>query len=145
MAVASLPSYLPTQDDWTQPFWQSLKQGVLLIQRCEHCAINVYPPVEQKCGNCGTAFQWRQASGEASLWSWVTIHREYYPDYPLTPPYTVLMVQLKEGIKMLASLTQGAGPSELRCDLPLQFSPLELLPGRWVPAYKPRSEQCPAP
>lgn len=60
-------------------------------------------------------------AGTARLWSWTTFHREYFAGYPLAPPYTVLMVELTEGVRMLATLPTDIDPACLYCDQPMQF------------------------
>ncbi len=78
-------------------------------------------------------------AGTARLWSWTTFHREYFAGYPLTPPYTVLMVELTEGVRMLATLPTDIDPACLYCDQPMQFRAFELEPGASIPGFAPIS------
>ena len=131
------PSYMPPKEDWAAPFWSGLSDGKLMLQHCAQCEALTYPPTEAHCTACGSELAWVAASGEARLWSWVTFHHEYYPGYPLAPPYTVLMAELPEGARMLATLTRDVAPGTLQCDTDLQFEPLELAPGVSIPGFKP--------
>ena len=132
----SWPSYVPPRETWAGPFWEALSEGKLLLQRCDQCRAASYPPVDRCCTDCGSEKSWVEAAGQAFLWSWTTFHREYYPGYPLAPPYTVMLVELPEGIRMLATLTGDTEPSGLQCDMALMFSPLELSPGVFIPAFR---------
>ena len=123
------PPYLPPREAWAEPFWRALSEGRLMLQACDQCRVSTYPPVEANCTACGSELSWVAARGRAKLWSWVTFQREYYPGYPLAPPYTVVMVELAEGVRMLATLTTEALPQNLQCDNDLQFTPIELEPG----------------
>ena len=78
-------------------------------------------------------------AGTARLWSWTTFHREYFAGYPLAPPYTVLMVELTEGVRMLATLPTDIDPACLYCDQPMQFRAFELEPGASIPGFAPIS------
>jgi uncharacterized protein len=127
--------FLPATAAWADPLWSGLRNGVLIIQKCECCGNFVYPPVEEMCAHCDNAYTWHQASGTAKLWSWVTFHRTYYPGYPLEPPYTVLMVELEEGVRMLAALGADTAVEDLRCDMAMQFRPLRLSRDVLIPSF----------
>ena len=64
---------------------------------------------------------------------------EYFAGYPLAPPYTVLMVELTEGVRMLATLPTDIDPACLYCDQPMQFRAFELEPGASIPGFAPIS------
>lgn len=127
--------YMPEKAAWAAPFWSGLSDGKLMLQRCTQCDVQKYPPTERHCAACGSEFSWVVASGRAKLWSWVTFHREYFPAYPLAPPYTVLMAELAEGLRMLATLAEDVTPDTLKCDSELQFIPLELAAGEFIPGF----------
>ena len=129
--------FLPVRTAWAEPFWSGLAAGDLWIQQCRACDRTVFPPVEEICPHCSAPYSWRRASGKARLWSWTTFHREYYPGYPVPPPYTVLMVAIEEGLHMLGALASSTPSAALRCDMPLEFSPLQLAEGVFVPGFRP--------
>ena len=130
--------YMPPRETWAEPFWDGLSQDTLLLQWCERCNIVAYPPVTEHCAGCGSPTTWLEASGEAQLWSWTTFHREYFPGFSLPPPYTVLMVEVAERVRILASLAADVEPASLRCDASMQFQSREISPGVFVPAFGPR-------
>ena len=133
------PEYMPVRQPWAEPFWTGLSLGELMLQKCNHCARSYYPFVEIGCTQCGQEVTWFQAVGDARLWSWVTFHREYYSDYPLSVPYTVISVDLPEGIRMLATLASNINPAALKCDMALRFNPIELSTGVFIPGFRPTS------
>ena len=104
-------------------------------QHCEHTRI----PDDERCPGCSAAQEWSPASGAATLWSWTTFHREYYPGYPLKPPYTVLMVELEEGVRMLGTLDPQIPPDQLRCGMQLEFIALDLGGAFRIPGFAPVS------
>ncbi len=131
------PPYMPPKEDWAAPFWNGLSDGNLVLQQCEQCRVTTYPPIEEHCTACGSELTWITASGAAELWSWVTFHRVYYSGYPLDPPYTVLMAELPEGPRILATLAADVEPGSLQCGMKLLFSPLELALGTFIPGFRP--------
>ena len=139
MEVTPWPDFMPTRHDWSESFWLGLADSKLQLAYCPVCDQLEYPPVSPRCRNCHQALTWKSASGNARLWSWTTIHRVYYPDYPLEPPYTVLMVELDEGISMLATLVPDYPTDSLACNQALDFKAIEISPGVLVPGFVPRN------
>ncbi len=131
------PPYLPLRADWTEPFWEALADGQLLLARCDRCNTVTYPPTDEHCPTCGSKHTWRAAKGVGVLWSWTTFHREYVPEYSLPPPYTVVMVELPERVRLLATLSLDADVDRLRCDDPVEFRPCELAVGVFIPGFGP--------
>mgnify|MGYP000005124494 FL=1 len=130
------PDYLPPRKPWAEPYWEALPDGKLLLQHCEQCNAFAYPPVDERCSVCKSPTSWREASGQARLWSWIVFHHEFFAGYPLPAPYTVLMLDLAEGIRMLATLA-GAEPADLACDAPMEFLSREVAPGVFIPGFAP--------
>ena len=137
MEMSGWPDYLPPRHNWSEPFWLGLDAGELQLSYCPDCKQVEYPPLVEHCRECNQPLAWKPASGKARLWSWTTFHRVYYPDYPLDPPYTVLMVDLEEGVRMLATLSPDIEPDNLECDQVLQFIAIEIASGILVPGFKP--------
>ncbi|WP_056585298.1 OB-fold domain-containing protein [Mesorhizobium sp. Root102] len=127
--------FLPQTESWAEPLWSGLHRGELHIQKCEPCGSFVYPPVEETCPQCTAAYSWHRASGTGRLWSWVTFHRSYYPGYPLASPYTVLMVEIEEGVRMLGSLDADTSVEELQCDMTMKFKPVRLSDDVHIPGF----------
>ncbi|MED5220568.1 MAG: OB-fold domain-containing protein [Actinomycetota bacterium] len=131
--------HLPPREPAAEPFWAGLAEGVLRLSGCDGCGTMACPPESDPCPRCGQPATWRDMAGTARLWSWTTFHREYFAGYPLAPPYTVLMVELTEGVRMLATLPTDIDPACLYCDQPMQFRAFELEPGASIPGFAPIS------
>lgn len=63
------------------------------------------------------AIAWVRASGEAELYSFVTYHRSYHPDFPV--PYHVAQVALAEG-PLLTSRVRGVAAADLAIGMKLK-------------------------
>jgi uncharacterized OB-fold protein len=85
-------------------FWRFVQEREFRAQRCANCAVFRWPPAPI-CFRCWSFDStWEPLSREGLLRSWVTFHREYFPEFPI--PYTVGLVELPEGIRY-PSLLRG--------------------------------------
>jgi uncharacterized OB-fold protein len=53
------------------------------------------------------------------MWSWIVMHRAYFPDAQAQLPYVIAFVELAEGPMVMARIT-GA---DLACDAAVTFNP----------------------
>ena len=104
----------------TRHFWDGNKAGELRLQRCGACGYAYFPP-RPFCPQCASrdvgVFA---ASGKASLYSYVISHR---PAPGFSPPYSIAVVQLEEGPRMMTNIVGcPQTPEALRLDMPLQVT-----------------------
>ena len=108
----------PGMSDDTRFFWEGCAAGKLLIQRCTQCQTLRHPPAPV-CMACHS-FDWDsvQASGRASLYSFVIMH---YPEVaPFDHPNPIGLIELEEGVRLVAGLA-GVKREQLRIGQPLQL------------------------
>ncbi|HET9976810.1 MAG TPA: OB-fold domain-containing protein, partial [Burkholderiaceae bacterium] len=111
----------PPVNDLTRPFWDALKNdGALTFQRCTSCG-HAWLPARSDCPSC-LGDQWsREASkGLGTLVSWVVYRHAYDPAFEARLPYTVAVVQLDEGPRLI-SYVVGVDPASLRIDQRLRL------------------------
>ena len=95
---------LPAVDPRNQPHWDGARAGRLMIQACSDCSALRYP-FSKLCPHChSTKSEWRQASGKGTVWSWCVFHRVYFKGFENEMPYSVVLVELDEGVKMYSNL-----------------------------------------
>ncbi|MBI4060475.1 MAG: OB-fold domain-containing protein [Elusimicrobia bacterium] len=100
------PAPIPDAD--SAFFWEGLRGGRLLLQRCSACARHRFPPMPS-CPYCASRSSGIvQAAGRGSIYSWVVVHRAFDPAFAGEVPYTILTVALDEGPKMLGRMTGSA-------------------------------------
>ena len=102
----------------TQHFWDGTRAGELRLQRCNKCAKAYFPP-RPFCPACGhrevTVFK---ASGKGFLYSYVIHHR---PVPGFTPPYSIAVVELEEGPRMMTNIVDcPQTPEALQLDMKVQ-------------------------
>jgi uncharacterized protein len=99
--LAERPYPVPDRD--TAPFWKGARTGELRIQRCGSCGSYVFYP-RAVCPHCmAEALEWVVASGRGTVYSFTTVHRtsEEFRD---ELPFTVGLVELSEGVRLMARL-----------------------------------------
>ncbi|WP_019119703.1 Zn-ribbon domain-containing OB-fold protein [Brevibacillus massiliensis] len=93
----------PVIDDDSRPFWEGLKRGELLIQRCGDCNRSIFYP-RALCPHCfSERIAWEKASGRGRIYSYTVVHRAFGP-YADETPYFVAIVELEEGVRMMTRI-----------------------------------------
>ncbi|MEL4180296.1 Zn-ribbon domain-containing OB-fold protein [Roseateles sp. PN1] len=101
----------PGISDDNRFFWDGVREGRLLIQRCKSCGSLRHPP-GPVCPSCHS-FEWDtlQASGGGTVYSFVVMH---YPEVPpFDHPNPIGLIELDEGTRLVAQLV-GIKPSEVQ-------------------------------
>ncbi len=124
----------PTAD--TQPYWDGLNAHRLRLQRCADCGkVRHYPrPVCDACYSMRA--EWFDASGRGRVHSWTTTHHAFHPGFKPDLPYTLLTVDLDEGVRMNAQL-RGLDPAGLRIGLPVRVDFEPAIDGLTLPVFVP--------
>lgn len=101
--MSSPPKPVPQPTALSQPFWDGAREGRLLVQHCLSCGhIQHYP--RDLCTGCWSAeLEFRQVSGSGSVYTFSVVHRPPAPEFADTP-YVVGLVDLDEGVRMLARI-----------------------------------------
>lgn len=122
----------PTTRD-TQWWFDALREGRLLIQRCAACGTLRHPP-GPACASCHS-FEWDtvEASGRGTIYSWVVVHHPPTPmfDYPLP----VVLVELEEGTRLVANVLD-LGPDDVEIGLPVVADLVAVDPDLTLPFFR---------
>jgi uncharacterized OB-fold protein len=101
----------------TQPHFDALRNGMLVLPECSECK-HLGPPIGAACLWCGSAArQWRRCSGGGIVHSWVRYHRAYLPEFEMLVPYVVVAAKLEEGPIMLGRWLLSPDP---KIDTPVE-------------------------
>jgi uncharacterized OB-fold protein len=119
MATTEMPK--PDVNDLSRPYWDALREGHLLIQRCD-CG-HAWLPARRNCPSClSPDVRWERASGRGRLGSWVVYHTAYHAAFEGRVPYNVSLVGLHEGPRLLTNIVDandalaGDAPVELKVE-----------------------------
>ena len=101
----------------TRPFWDACKQGRLTYQRCKACGTAFFRP-EIACPAClSQDWEWRDSSGQGSLYSFSVSHRAPTPAFKA--PFIFAAVDLDEGWSMFSNVV-GLEPEAARIGMRLK-------------------------
>jgi uncharacterized OB-fold protein len=102
-----------------EAFWGAAREHEFVLQQCAACGESRFPP-RPRCPNCGgSEAAWVKASGRGTVVSYVVVHQKLHPVFDPLVPYTVALVQLAEGPRMLALLPDAA-PGDAHVDAEVQ-------------------------
>jgi len=124
----------PTTTPDTKFFWDALKDGKLVIQRCSSCATLRHPP-RPMCPSC-RSLEWDtlEASGRGTVYSFVM------PRHPQLPwfddGYIVALVELEEGTRLVTNLVDVM-PEAVHIGMPVRVRFDEFDGGLVLPMFAP--------
>jgi uncharacterized OB-fold protein len=94
----------PQVTELNAPFWEGLAAGEVRLQQCQQCGVHQHPP-ESFCYSCGAASPvWTPVSAHGTVYSYIIVHQPYHPAFRPFIPYTVAIVQLDEGPRLLGAM-----------------------------------------
>lgn len=95
---------IPAVNDLTRPFWQAASNQELRMQKCRACGHIRFPP-GPVCTMClSDACSWEKLSGSGTVLSHLVFHQGYSAEWKTEVPYSVVMVQLEEGPRMIVDV-----------------------------------------
>jgi uncharacterized OB-fold protein len=128
---------LPDVDDpLTAPFWAAARESRLSVQRCDRCSATRWQPAPI-CPEClAPGGTWVDLSGEGVVWSYATYRRPMHPAFADSVPYTVALIELPEGPRMVGEMSTGSGSVHIGQKVRAVFEPLspEVTAVRWAPS-----------
>ena len=136
MEQAAILAPAPERDALNTPYWDSLARGALSYQRCKVCR-HAWLPARSECPGCLAAdWHWQVAAGGAKLISWVVYHMAYHPAFANRLPYTVAVVELDEGPRLISNVIGVGDAEKLQIDQRLLLV-VEDESGTAVPRFTP--------
>jgi uncharacterized OB-fold protein len=124
----------PTVD--SQPYWDGVRRHQLLYQRCRACN-QIQFPFKARCSGClSPELEHLESGGRGTVYTFTTIWRAPSPAYAREVPYSVALVDLDEGFRMLAGLTDIA-PEEVEIGLRVTLTTARADDELSVPMFSP--------
>lgn len=127
---------LPVPDPESTPFWDGMREGKLMLQRCASSGVYLFPPVTFCPGSLKRP-EWVEASGKGEIFSWIVVRhpvpRDLYAD---EVPYVVALVALDEGCRMTGNIVDCA-PEDMRAGMKVEIAFNRVTPEITLPAFRP--------
>jgi uncharacterized protein len=109
----------PNSTPFTEPFWEALREGRLVVQRCSACGVWRWPP-QVACPTClSEEYEWTATAGRGRLYSYSVVRRPVDPAR-FDVPYVLAVVELDEGPRMLTNIIDCPF-DQLRVELPVEL------------------------
>jgi uncharacterized protein len=127
---------VPAPDPESAPFWEGLKNGKLMLCRCEDTGKWIHPPLERS-RYTGGPVHFEQASGEGTIFSYVVVRQPLVPGR--VPPYVIGIVELAEQPGLRINAIIAADPADIRIGEPVRIRIVDLADsGYRIPEFVPR-------
>ncbi len=111
----------PQSDRDSAFFWDGLRSQQLRLQHCTPCGRHRFPPLPS-CPHCGGVDTEVVVSpGRGALYSWIVVNRAFSQAFTDDVPYTIGVVELDEGCRMLARLELEQQPAQIDMRLVVAF------------------------
>jgi uncharacterized OB-fold protein len=128
----------PLPDANDEFYWEGTRSRHLMLQRCGRCGRLRHPP-SPACPAC-RSLEWMPvaAAGEGSVYSFIVPR---YPEFePFGSGYVVALIDLAEGVRVLANLRGSEAPDiTIGAAVTLTWEPLA--DGYWLPQFKLRQAE----
>lgn len=127
---------LPTIEAESQPFWSAVREGRLMIGRCNDCGRSHYYP-RPFCPHCWSeSVSLQAASGRGVLYTWSTIYSNDLPPFKERIPYVAAIVDLVEGVRLSTNIVQ-CEIADLKVGMPVEVVFEERTPEVTLALFRP--------
>ena len=129
---------LPNITPLTLPFWNGTRNGKFLLPKCNCCGKHFFRP-EIACTHClSTDWDWVEASGRGTLYSYSVIHRPPAPGFPT--PLVFAVVELEESPAIFSNLVD-CDQEDIRIGMPLEVVFDKVSGGIVLPKFRPSGKK----
>ena len=90
MTVPALLPPVPVPDPDTKPYWEALKNGKLMLCRCDDTGKWIHPPLERS-RYTGGPVHFEEVSGKGTVYSYIVVRQALVPGR--VPPYVVGLIE----------------------------------------------------
>ena len=137
--MADYTKPLPTPDPVTQPFWDSLKEHAVKLQRCGGCKQFIFYP-RPLCPSCmSDDLTWTSVSGRGVVHAFAIPHRHPNRAFTADGPYVVALVELEEGARIMSNLVDvEPTPETVKVGLAVEIVYDDVTDEVTLPKFRPR-------
>ncbi|MER5916451.1 OB-fold domain-containing protein [Streptomyces sp. NPDC001982] len=112
MAITQHGLITPEEDADSAWWWDAVRRHELQFPQCQTCGKFFFPP-QPSCTHCGST-DWKPAAstGTGSLYTWIVVHVALDQRFAIDTPYTIVGVDLDDGVRMFGRLDDHMTPTE---------------------------------
>jgi uncharacterized protein len=100
---------IPVPNEWTKPFWEAARHGVLALQRCQACGHFQHPPYAT-CVSCmAIDLAFEPVSGKGAIYAYTVMYHAGDRRFAAAVPYASVVVELDDapGALLAANLLEA--------------------------------------
>jgi uncharacterized OB-fold protein len=117
------PRPAPVPEPESADFWAALREGRLLVQRCQVCGNHqLYP--RDRCLACRGPVEWAVASGRGTVYSYTVIRQNHSRPFRDWIPYVVALIDLEEGPRVMSNVV-GIDPEDVHVGMAVKATRFE--------------------
>jgi len=132
---------LPETDAHSEHWWRSLGEGTLLLEHCTACGLRYFYPRGMCPGCWSDAVEWVSTTGRGRVYTYSVVRLNDLPPFAQRVPYVVAMIELDEGVRIMANLG-GIDGVDIEIGMPVVLAPRSL-DGRYsAPEFVPSSDSA---
>lgn len=129
------PRPLPRLRGFAADFYAYCRKHELRFQRCANCGRWRHVPRDM-CAACGSFdWEWVRSSGKGSLFSWTTTMQPMMPQFADLVPYSPVVVELEEGVRVLSWLVD-VDAGDFALGLPVEVVFDDVTPDVTLPKFR---------
>lgn len=109
----------PDPTPTSQPFWDALDDGKVMLQQCDECGAWIYYP-RSRCSSClSPSLTWKEISGEGMLYTYTVARQPTTPAFDEVENLLLAVIELDQGPKVTTSL-EGTSAEDLEIGMRLK-------------------------
>jgi uncharacterized OB-fold protein len=134
--VSTTTQPTPVTTRWSERFWEGTEAGEFLLQKCSDCGkFAGYPKVF--CPHCySDSLEWVQSTGRGTIYTFSTVLANPPSTFIDELPYTIVLVDLEEGVRFLSGLTD-VSHEEIRVGMRVELVLIKHANGKTMPLFRP--------
>lgn len=103
----------------SKAYWQGLREGRIVIQKCAACGAFTHPP-GPRCTNClSEDRQYVALGGFGTVYTYTVTRRAMHEEFKADLPYVIAYVRTDEGL-MLVTWLKDIAPEDVRIGMRVQ-------------------------
>ncbi|MCC6960836.1 MAG: OB-fold domain-containing protein [Dehalococcoidia bacterium] len=110
---------LPAPGPVTQPFWDGLHEGKLVLQWSAKGQRAIYYPRSVSPYGPNDALTWRECSGRGTVYSFTVARRPTAPQWADAGDYVIAIVEIEEGARITTNIV-NCPPDAVRIGMPVR-------------------------
>ena len=126
----------PAPTELSAPFWDATREQRLLLPWSTATGKPMWYPREVDPAEPDAPVEWRQASGEGTVYAASVHHRPGPGRDEADGRYVVALIELAEGVRMMSNVV-GCPPEEVTVGMPVRVAWHPLSDGRHLPQFTP--------